>query len=275
MLRPHLHEKPTDVAAIRMLAELAGRIGRYTDAETLLRRALELAPGFAAGARQSRHRALPPEPAGRGDRRARPAARDDEPDDPGHAQSEGGGARPDRRLSRRRSRSTSRCSPTHPDQPKVWMSYGHVLKTVGRQAGRRSPPIAARIALRRRSAKSWWSLANLKTVPLRRRGYRGDGGGAGRRRDLATRTASTSISRSARRSRIAGSHEPRLRALCRGQSRCAATQIDLRRRRDRALRRPLASRLFTPGLLRRARRARAAPAPDPIFILGMPRAARP
>src|SRR5687767_12799412 len=48
LLRPHLKEKPTDVAAIRMMAELAGRIGRYGDAEHLLRRAIELAPAFTA-----------------------------------------------------------------------------------------------------------------------------------------------------------------------------------------------------------------------------------
>ena len=47
LLRPRLAEKPTDVAAIRMMAELAGRLGRYPDAEKLLRRALELAPAFA------------------------------------------------------------------------------------------------------------------------------------------------------------------------------------------------------------------------------------
>src|SRR5690242_20098714 len=47
ILRPHLHARPTDVAAIRMMAELAARVGRLPDAETLLRRALELAPGFA------------------------------------------------------------------------------------------------------------------------------------------------------------------------------------------------------------------------------------
>ena len=46
LLRQHLKEDPFDVAAIRMLAELAGRIGRLKDAETLLRRAVELAPNF-------------------------------------------------------------------------------------------------------------------------------------------------------------------------------------------------------------------------------------
>jgi len=48
LLKPHLQDDPFDVAAIRMLAELAARIGRWHDAETLLRRAIELAPGFTA-----------------------------------------------------------------------------------------------------------------------------------------------------------------------------------------------------------------------------------
>src|SRR4051794_34749414 len=48
MLKAYLNADPFDVRAIRMLAELAGRIGRYRDAENLLRRAIELAPGFTA-----------------------------------------------------------------------------------------------------------------------------------------------------------------------------------------------------------------------------------
>ena len=46
ILKPYLKEDPFDVRAIRMLAELAARIGRLRDSETLLRRALEIAPGF-------------------------------------------------------------------------------------------------------------------------------------------------------------------------------------------------------------------------------------
>ncbi len=45
-LKGFLKHFPTDVAAIRMLAEVAARIGRFADAETLLRRCLELAPSF-------------------------------------------------------------------------------------------------------------------------------------------------------------------------------------------------------------------------------------
>src|SRR5438046_1839614 len=38
LLREHLREHPTDVAAIRMFAEVAARLGRYQDAENLLTR---------------------------------------------------------------------------------------------------------------------------------------------------------------------------------------------------------------------------------------------
>src|SRR5258708_30919570 len=48
LLKPHLKEDPFDAAAIRMLAELAARIGRWRDAENLLRRAVDLAPGWTS-----------------------------------------------------------------------------------------------------------------------------------------------------------------------------------------------------------------------------------
>ena len=48
LLRERLRASPTDVAAIRMLAEVGARLGRFEDAEKLLRRCLELAPSFHA-----------------------------------------------------------------------------------------------------------------------------------------------------------------------------------------------------------------------------------
>ena len=47
-LRAHLAGHPTDVAALRMLAEVAARLRRYADAQALLERCLELAPSFDA-----------------------------------------------------------------------------------------------------------------------------------------------------------------------------------------------------------------------------------
>ena len=51
----------------------------------------------------------------------------------------------------------------YPQQPKTWMSYGHSLKTAGRQ----DDSIAAyrrAIALQPALGEAYWSLANLKTV---------------------------------------------------------------------------------------------------------------
>ncbi|MDE2052826.1 MAG: hypothetical protein KGJ72_17600, partial [Gammaproteobacteria bacterium] len=48
LLRAHLAQNPTDVAALRMLAEVAARLLRYSDAQRLLERCLELAPSFDA-----------------------------------------------------------------------------------------------------------------------------------------------------------------------------------------------------------------------------------
>src|SRR5580704_6403176 len=47
-LRAHLRTHPTDVAALRMLAEVAGRLRLYKDAQELLERCLELSPSFDA-----------------------------------------------------------------------------------------------------------------------------------------------------------------------------------------------------------------------------------
>ena len=46
LLRAHLKEHETDVAALRMLAEVAARLRRYADAQVLLERCLELSPSF-------------------------------------------------------------------------------------------------------------------------------------------------------------------------------------------------------------------------------------
>ena len=64
-LRAHLAVYPTDVAALRMLAEVAGRLRKYIEAQELLERCLRLAPEFDA-ARQNYAAVL--------NRQAKPAA---------------------------------------------------------------------------------------------------------------------------------------------------------------------------------------------------------
>ena len=161
LLKPHLKEDPFDVAAIRMLAELAARIGRWRDAENLLRRAIELAPTWAA-ARANLALVL--------GRMGRPAEAlellDDlfalEPDEVGHwnlkAATLGRVGDFDEAI-----RIYEDVLKKAPDQPRVWQSYGHMLKTVGRQ----EDAVAAyrkAIVHRPTLGEAWWSLANLKTV---------------------------------------------------------------------------------------------------------------
>ena len=161
ILKPHLKEDPFDVRAIRMLAELAARIGRWRDAENLLRRAVELAPGWTA-AKANLALVL--------GRMGRPAEALDllddvfeaEPEDLGHWNLKAAtlGRLGDFEQAIELYKGVLAASPR---QSRVWLSYGHMLKTVGRQA----EGVAAyrkAIELRPTLGEAWWSLANLKTV---------------------------------------------------------------------------------------------------------------
>ncbi len=161
LLREHLKADPLDVAAIRMFAELAGRIGRYKDSENLLRRALELSPAFTA-ARANLALVLY--------RQNRPAEAiaelnqvvAEEPDNPGHANLQAAAlgriGEFDEAIALYR-----RVLDQAPDQPRVWMSFGHMLKTVG-QLAEGIDAYRKAIELMPELGEAWWSLANLKTV---------------------------------------------------------------------------------------------------------------
>lgn len=160
-LRQRLKADPLDVPAIRMMAELAARVGRLADAEHLLRRALELSPGFDAARanlatllyrqhRASEALALLDQLTRDGDiARAHQNLR---------AATLGrvGGYREAIAIYRDVLKS-------HPAQPELWMSLAHLLKTVGDQAEAIDAYRQA-IALAPSLGEVWWSLANLKTV---------------------------------------------------------------------------------------------------------------
>ena len=161
ILKAHLKADPFDVAAIRMLAELAGRIGRFSDAENLLRRAVELAPGFTS-ARSNLAFVLY--------RQGRPEDAiseldhllDRDPEDIGAAnlKAAASGRIGDYAEAVALYEMVLKAKPA---QEKIWMSYGHVLKTVGR----RDDSIAAyrkAAELKPAYGEAYWSLANLKTA---------------------------------------------------------------------------------------------------------------
>lgn len=160
LLRDYLKRYPTDVAAIRMLAELGIRLGRYGDAQALLERALELAPGFTAARHNyalALHRAIKSEDA---------LVQLDhllavDPRNPAYLSLRAAA------LGRIGEYAESidiyaRLLADYPNQPKVWMSQGHALKTVGRTSEAIEAYLKA-IALAPGLGEAWWSLANLKT----------------------------------------------------------------------------------------------------------------
>ncbi len=268
-LRQRLREDATDVAAIRMLAEVAGRIGRYDDAEKLLSRALQLAPGFGA-ARANLATVYYKQNRFADAAETLDAVLGDDPDNPAHANLRAaalgriGGYDEALALYEELTR-------RFPDHAKLWMSYGHMLKTVGRQddsiaAYRRA--LAADPGL----GEIWWSLANLKTI-------RFDAG------DRAAMEAALVAAKPAAEARAddrlhlhfalgkayddVAEHESAFRHYAAGNA-IRSGQLGYRAAETSAAVDAIIA-ACTPEFF--ASRAGAGdPTPDPIFILGMPRA---
>ncbi len=160
ILRSELKRDPFNVVAMRMMAELAARIGRLQDAETLLARAVELAPGFLA-ARSNLATVLYRQNRSEEAISVLDALSELEPDHLGNTNLKAaalgkiGDYQEALTLYRR-------VIDGLPDQPKIWMSYGHLLKTVGQQAESIEAYRQA-ITLAPTLGEVWWSLANLKT----------------------------------------------------------------------------------------------------------------
>jgi predicted Zn-dependent protease len=264
LLRQHLKQAPTDVAAIRMFAEVAARLGRNEDALHLLERCLELAPGFDAARQnyaQVLHRSNRPEQALAQIERLLATA----PTHPGYRNLKAvvlcrvGDYEPAIAI-------YAELLEQYPDNPKVWMSYGHALKT----AGHTQRAIAAyRRSLEREPSfgEVWWSLANLKT-------FRFDAD------DLATMRRQLARADLAEDDRLhlefavgkaledAGEYEPSFRhyaqgnAIRRAQLHYSADETSARVRHIR--------RRYTRGFFA-ARAGCGSPARDPIFVVGLPR----
>jgi predicted Zn-dependent protease len=264
LLREHLKAQPTDVAAMRMLAEVGGRIGRYGDSELLLERALELAPGFAA-ARHNYAIVLH-----RQEKAAEALMQIDQllatdPRNPTYLNLKAvilgktGDYEDALKL-------YGQVLKAHPNQPKVWMSYGHALKT----AGRFEDGVAAYrkgIALEPSLGEAYWSLANLKTfrfdeadvaamgAQLKREGLSEDD-------RLHLHYALGKALEDAGSWEASFLHYAAGAAIRRGQVDYDADEMTSRVERSKAL---FTAAFFT------AREGQGAQAPDPIFVVGLPR----
>ena len=160
LCRQCLKKNPTNVSAIRMLADVAIRLGRHHDAEKLLVRCLELAPDFHLARNNYAHllfktfryrealaeidKAIAAEP-NRASHRLLKASI----------------------LARIGEAETAidiykRVLERYPAQPRTRMSMGHALKTLGRQADAIAAYQSA-VKLAPGFGEAYWSLANLKT----------------------------------------------------------------------------------------------------------------
>jgi len=159
-LKAYLARQPANVSAIRMLGEVAARLGRNEDARTLLERCVDLAPAFAE-ARSNLATILYRLNLSEEALAHLKVLMDRDPRHPGYrnlkAAALGRVGDYDGAIALYRG-----VLAEYPDQPRAWMSLGHALKTVGKQADsieayRRCLKLAPTLG------EAWWSLANLKT----------------------------------------------------------------------------------------------------------------
>ncbi len=265
LLRKHLQAHPTDIAALRMLAEIAARLRRYADAATLLEQCLELAPSFdaarhnyaivlnrqanSAAALREIERLLakePRNPAYRNLQAAILAGLGDYADSIAVYEA---------------------VLKEFPNQPKVWMSYGHALKT----ARRKDECVAAyrrALAIEPTLGEVYWSFANLKTFRFT------DSDVAAMRMHLAAEKTSDDdrlhfefalgkALEDAAEYESSFAHYSEGNAIRRRLHRYSAGETHAALERSKAL--------YTPQFFA-ARAEAGSPAADPIFVLGLPRA---
>ncbi|MGF7149905.1 putative Zn-dependent protease [Sphingomonas zeicaulis] len=269
VLAAELRQTPDNPAAIRLLAEIHWRRGDMSEALALVERAVALAPGYDL-ARDFLIRLLLqanrlPEALAHAEiLTASPVG------NPGYelirasvlvrlGDQDAARAIYERLLA------------DQPDQPQVWQNLGHVLKTLGRQAEAIG---AYREAVTRQPTmgEAWWSLANLKTVKP----------GAGDIADMQAALETLAAGKGDRAEDVFHLHFSLGKALEDAKDHAASFHhYDRGNRLRRAqimhdaegfsAEAAAAADLFTADYLA-SRGSGGCPAPDPIFIVGLPRA---
>ncbi|MFC3051933.1 tetratricopeptide repeat-containing sulfotransferase family protein [Kordiimonas pumila] len=160
LARNILKKHPTDVVAMRLLADIGIKVGQYKDAIQLLERALELAPGFhfarntlviALFRKQDLEPAL----------KQVDILLSTDPGNPNHLILKasilvrGGDHEAALEI-------YEKVLADYPDQARAQLNYGHTLKTVGRLPDSIAAYRAC-IKLTPSIGEAYWSLANLKT----------------------------------------------------------------------------------------------------------------
>lgn len=265
LVRARIQASPTDVLAIRMLADLAARLGRDEEATALLLQALDIEPGFHA-ARLGLVMAL--------NRRELPGKAlphithllEIEPDNPAYRT----------QLAQTQCRlgdypegieTYAGLLREFPRQASLWFNSGHALKTAGR-GGEAVQAYRHSIELEPGFGEAWWSLANLKTFRFTDQDIAAMRAQLGRA-DLASehRLHFEFALGKALEDRASFEesfiHYSKGNAIRAGGVAYSAAQNSLRARRAREF---FTKHVFT------SHEGSGIPDPDPIFIVGLPRA---
>jgi tetratricopeptide (TPR) repeat protein len=265
IVRDVLKKYPTDVTAIRMLADIGYKIGHLKDASLLLERCLELAPDFHA----ARHsyamilmRLQQPEPAIRETEKLLAL----EPNNPNFLTLK---ASILARIGEHGEaiRIYEKVLKDYPNQARAQMSYGHTLKTVGRL----EEAIAAYrkcISLSPEVGEAYWSLANLKffdfsdeDIANMREQVTTEGGDADDQAHLAFALGKALEDR--------GEFDESFRFYRRGN---AIRRVEHRHNPQVNVLEAVRQVRTLDEAFFRQREGWGCPAPDPIFIVGLPRA---
>ena len=265
IVRDLLKKHPADVSAIRVLADIGFKMGHLKDASHLLERCLELAPDFHA-ARHSYAMVLM--------RQQKPEAAiheaekllAQEPNNPNFLTLKASV------LTRIGGQSEAleiyeKVLKNYPNQARAQMSYGHTLKTVGRldeaieaynKCIRLSPEVG----------EAYWSLANLKTfrfsdedIDNMRRQVTTEGGDADDQSHLAFALGKALEDRRG--------YDESFKFYRRGN---AIRRVGHRHSLKVNVLESLRQVRALPRAFFEQRKGWGCPAPDPIFIVGLPRA---
>ncbi|MFK8050775.1 MAG: sulfotransferase [Halioglobus sp.] len=265
LVREVLKSNPADVSAMRLLADIGIKVNRYQDAKNLLERALELAPDYALARnnyavvlmrRQELSEAL---------EQVNLLLRED-PNSPRYLILKGsilvrmGDHLPALAI-------FEKILKKYPNQAGAQLSYGHTLKTVGRleesiAAYRRAIEISPTIG------EAYWSLANLKTfkftdhdIQAMRNAVTSEGGDADDQSHIAFALGKALEDRK--------EFEESFKYYRRGNAiRKIEHHFDPKKNMYNAVRQihTCTAEFFE------ARQSQGCQAPDPIFIVGLPRA---
>ena len=265
IVRDLLKKHPTDVSAMRVLADIGIKLGHWKDASHLLERCLELAPDFHV-ARHSYAMALM--------RLQKPEAAihdaekllAQEPNNPNFLTLKASF------LTRNGDQSGAleiyeKVLKNYPNQARAQMSYGHTLKTVGR-LDEAIEAYQKCIRLSPEVGEAYWSLANLKTfgfsdedIDNMRRQVTTEGGDADDQSHLAFALGKALEDRKG--------YDESFKFYRRGN---AIRRIEHRHNAKINVLESLRQVRALPREFFEQRKGWGCQAPDPIFIVGLPRA---